>query len=194
MENLTNLLNITYNNIRPRKGKVLISQPFMLDGCFKRSVVLLTEYSKDGAIGFVLNKQLPVTLSDMIDDFPAGTSLLSIGGPVAGNTLHYLHTFNNIPDAIEVVKGIFWGGSIEEIHNKLSLSIANPENIRFFLGYSGWTSGQLDEELKNNSWLVGDIPPSRIIKPSRHLWKESVRNMGDEYLRWTTFPENPLFN
>jgi len=194
MENLTNLLHITYNNIRPQKGKVLISQPFMWDGCFRRSVILLTEYSKKGAIGFVLNKQLQITLGDMVEDFPAAESVLSIGGPVAANTLHYLHTFNNIPNAIEVVDGIYWGGCIEEIYRLLELSIMKPKDIRFFLGYSGWTGGQLDEELKRDSWLVGDIIPSRIIQPTSYLWQESVRNVGDQYQLWTTFPENPGYN
>ena len=194
MNNLTDLFHITYNNIRPQKGKTLISQPFMMDGCFRRSVVLLTEYSGDGAIGFVLNKQLPVSLGDMVDDFPAGESLLSIGGPVAPDTLHYLHTFNNIPDAIEVVNGVYWGGKIEVVRKLLAVSIMKPEDIRFFLGYSGWTGGQLDDELKRDSWLVGDVRPSLIIHPSRNLWQESVRNMGDPYQLWTTFPENPGFN
>jgi len=94
----------------------------------------------------------------------------------------------------EVVNGIYWGGNIDVISKLLSISIMSPENIRFFLGYSGWTGGQLDEELKKDSWLVGDIRPSRIIHPSRNLWKESVRNVGDQYQLWTTFPENPGYN
>ncbi len=194
MEDLTDLLNITYNNIRPQKGKVLISQPFMSDGCFKRSVVLLTEYSENGAIGFVLNKRLQVTLGDMIEDFPAGESVLSIGGPVSTNTLHYLHTFDSIPDAIEVVNGIYWGGNIDVVRKLLSISIMKPEDIRFFLGYSGWNDGQLDDELKNDSWLVGDIRPAQIIHPSHDLWQDSVKSMGDKYQLWTTFPENPGHN
>ena len=194
MEDLTNLLNITYNNVRPQKGKVLISQPFMSDGCFKRSVVLLTEYSESGAIGFVLNKWLQVTIGTLMADFPAEESVLSIGGPVAANTLHYLHTFDSIPDAIEVVNGVYWGGNIDVIRKLLSVSIMKPSDIRFFLGYSGWSDGQLDNELKNDSWLVGDIRPAQIIHPSNDLWQESVRNMGDKYQLWTTFPENPGHN
>jgi putative transcriptional regulator len=194
MEDLTDLLNITYNNIRPQKGKVLISQPFMSDGCFKRSVVLLAEYSESGAIGFVLNKQMQVTLGDMMVDFPASESALSIGGPVATNTLHYLHTFNNIPDAIEVVNGIYWGGNIDVVRKLLSISVMKPEDIRFFLGYSGWSDGQLDDELKYDSWLVGDIRPAQIIHPSPNLWQDSVKTMGDKYQLWTTFPENPGHN
>jgi len=194
MENLTDLLNITYNNVRPQRGKVLISQPFMSDGCFKRSVILLTEYSKDTAIGFVLNKPLLLTIDDLTDDFPAGESQLSIGGPVATNTLHYLHTFAHIPDAIEVVNGIYWGGKIEVVQQLLSISVMKSENIRFFLGYSGWSAGQLENELKNNSWLVGDVRPAQILRPSRDLWQKSVKSMGEPYQLWTTFPENPGFN
>jgi putative transcriptional regulator len=194
MENLTDLLHITYNNVYPQKGKVLISQPFMSDGCFKRSVVLLTEYSRDAAIGFVLNRPLLLTIDDLTDDFPSGESQLSIGGPVATNTLHYLHTFANIPEAIEVVNGIYWGGNIEVVRQLLSISVIKSQNIRFFLGYSGWSAGQLDSELKNNSWLVGDIRPAQIIRPSHNLWQESVKNAGEPYHLWTTFPENPGYN
>ena len=194
MEDITNLLNITYNNVRPKRGKVLISQPLMMDGCFRRSVVLLAEYSKDGAIGFILNKMLPISLDDVMEDFPADDLLLSIGGPVAANTLHYLHTFAHIPDAIEIVNGIYWGGNMETVRQLLSISVMKPDDIRFFLGYSGWTGGQLDEELKNHSWLVADIRPSQILHPSRDLWQNSVKNMGEKYQHWTTFPENPMFN
>jgi len=194
MENLTDLLNITYNKVRPQRGKVLISQPFMSDGCFRRSVVLLTEYSQKSAIGFVLNKPLLITIDDLTDDFLDGDFQLSIGGPVAMDTLHYLHTFAHIPDAIEVVNGIYWGGNIEKVRQLISISVMKPDNIRFFLGYSGWTAGQLDHELKNNSWLVGDIRPSKIISPSFDLWQESVKNIGTPYHIWTTFPENPGYN
>jgi len=194
MENLTDLLNITYNKVRPKKGKVLISQPFMSDGCFKRSVVLLTEYSKDNTIGFVLDKPLLITIGDLTDDFPEGNFQLSLGGPVATNTLHYLHTFAHIPDAIEVINGIYWGGKIEVIRQLLSISVMKPEHIRFFLGYSGWTAGQLDQELKNNSWLVGDIRPAQILCPPHDLWQKSVKGVGEPYHLWTTFPENPGYN
>ena len=194
MDKNDNLLNISYNNVLPQKGRVLVSQPFMSDGCFKRSVVLLTEYSEEGAIGFVLNKIMGVTIGDMVEDFPSAESVLSIGGPVAANTLHYLHTINNIPDSIEVVNGIYWGGDIKVVRKLLALSIIKPEDIRFFLGYSGWSAGQLDEELKNDSWLVGDIRPKFIINPSENMWKEAVANMGDRYKIWTTFPENPILN
>jgi len=194
MEDLTDLLNIAYNNVRPQKGKALISQPLMMDDCFRRSVVLLTEYSEKGAVGFILNKWLPIAIDDVIDEFPEENALLSFGGPVAGNTLYYLHTFGNIPDAVEIGNGVYWGGNFDVVRQYLSISVMKPDNIRFFLGYSGWTDGQLDEELNRNSWLVGDIRASQIICPSNDLWQDSVRNMGEGYQHWTTFPTNPGFN
>ena len=194
MNKITDFFNIVYNNVLPDKGKILVSQPFMPDGCFNRSVILLTEYSQTGAVGFVLNKSLEITMKDVMDDFPSGESFLSIGGPVATRDLHYLHTMNNVPDAIQVMDGIYWGGNIEVIKKLLSLCIMKPENIRFFLGYSGWSGGQLDEELKNNSWLVGDIFTGHIIHPVKNMWQEAVKNMGDEYKVWMTFPETPVLN
>jgi len=194
MEKLADLLNITYNNVRPQKGKILISQPFLSDGCFQRSVVLLTECSKKAVLGFVLNKPLFINLDDLTDIFPPGNFQLSIGGPVAADTLHYLHTFAHIPDAIEVGSGIYWGGKVETVRQLLSISVMKPENIRFFLGYSGWTSEQLEDELKRNSWLVGDIRPAQIFRPTRDLWENSVKNIGEPYQLWTSFPEYPGYN
>jgi len=194
MVEFSELLNINYNNISPQKGKVLISQPFMSDGCFRRAVILLTKYADDGAVGFILNKWLPIPVDAILDDFPTESTQLSIGGPVAANTLHYIHSHDGIPDAIEIIDGIYWGGKFEVVRKLLSFSILKPENIRFFLGYSGWTGGQLEHELKSDSWLVGDIVSSQIINPSRDLWKDAVRNMGDEYLSWTNLPENPALN
>jgi len=193
MKDITDLLNITYNNVRPQKGKILISQPLMSDGCFRRSVVLITEYSPKGAVGFILNKWLQIGLGDVMMDSPSD-SQLSVGGPVAANTLHYLHTFSNIPDAIEVVNGIYWGGNFDVIRKMLSITVMKPDDIRFFLGYSGWTGGQLDDELKSDSWLVGDLRSSQIMRPSRDLWQDSVNSMGDRYKQWANFPENPIFN
>ena len=160
----------------------------------ENNIILQSHPSKDGAIGFILNKILPISLDDVLEDFPEVGSPLSIGGPVAADTLHYLHTFAHIPDAIEIVNGIYWGGNMETVRQMLSISVMKPDEIRFFLGYSGWTGGQLDEELKNHSWLVADIRPSQIIHPSSDLWQHSVKNMGEEYQHWTSFPENPALN
>ena len=194
MNDITDLLNITYNNVRPQRGKVLISQPLLSDGCFGRSVILITEYSKDGAIGFVLNKWLPIAIDDLIEDFPGGESQLSMGGPVQIDTLHYIHTFDNVPGAIKIVNGIYWGGHIDVVRKLLAVSIIKPEDIRFFIGYSGWTAGQLEDELKSDSWLVGDIRPSQIIQPSPDLWQDLVKCLDEKYHCWTNLPENPMFN
>ncbi len=119
MNHIFDRINLSYNHVPPGKGKVLVSQPFLPDGCFKRSVVLLTDYSEKGAIGFVLNKPLNITIGDMVEDFPSPESALSIGGPVKTSTLHYLHTMEHIPGAIEIINGIYWGGHIDVIKKLL---------------------------------------------------------------------------
>ena len=195
MDEIDDFLNIAYNKVLPQKGKVLISRPYMVDECFGRSVVLLTEYSEKGAVGFVLNKPLGVNLGELTDQFPSGGgSPLSMGGPVSLDTLHYLHTFGNIPGAGEVVDGIYWGGDVDVIRKFLSLSVMTPADIRFFTGYSGWSAGQLEQELETDSWLVGDIPAEKIIRPTPDLWKEALKSLGDRYKIWADFPENPALN
>ena len=194
MEDLTKLLNIGYNHVRPERGKILISQPLLMDGCFRRSVVLLTDYSEKGATGIILNKRLPFTLENVMEAPPLEDFMLSFGGPVAAQTLHFLHNFAHIPDTLEIVNGVYWGGNMETVWQLLDMAIMKPGDIRFFLGYSGWTGGQLDEELKTNSWLVADIRASQILNPSRDLWQDAVKNMGEEYQRWMELPENPGMN
>jgi len=193
MEELTKLLNIAYNKIRPARGKILISQPLMMDGCFHRSVVLLTEYSKKCAVGFILNKILPISLEDIMEDFPDCEANLTIGGPVSFNTLHYLHTFENIPGAIEIVEGVYWGGDLETLRQVSDLGLREGK-MRYFLGYSGWVGNQLDEELEKNSWLVADVSASQIINPSQDLWEDVVQSMGEQYRHWMEFPEDPGMN
>ena len=76
------------NNQEPQKGKVLLSEPFLLDNYFKRSIVLITEHNENGTIGFVLNKPVDVNISDVIENFPEINADVALGGPVSTNTLH----------------------------------------------------------------------------------------------------------
>ena len=70
-----------------------------------------------------------------------------------------------------------------------------PNQVRFFLGYSGWEPGQLEDEIKENSWLVADIPQDELMTiDENEMWVESVRSMGGKYSMWENFPENPSLN
>ncbi|MFP4048155.1 MAG: YqgE/AlgH family protein, partial [Bacteroidales bacterium] len=110
-------------------------------------------------------------------------------------TIHYLHTVSDlIPNSVHVQGNIYWGGDFEKVKELISEGMITPEQIRFFLGYSGWSPNQLDEELKNNAWLVSELEASKIMAPDRDLWEKVLQELGNKYKIWTNCPENPAFN
>ncbi len=177
-------------------GRVLISEPFLSDKYFRRSVVYLTEYSEKGSVGFVLNKTLDMRISDVISDFPTVDFPVTLGGPVSTNTVHYLHTLGDeIPESVHVKEGVFWGGDFQMMKALVKAGRATRENLRFFLGYSGWTENQLDGELEMNAWLVGEIPPALVMKGgSAEFWTETLAGLDAKYKAWTNFPDDPGMN
>jgi putative transcriptional regulator len=185
------------NKIEPNKGKVLISEPFLQDNYFKRSLVLLTEYdSIEGAIGFVLNKPVEIAISEIIENFPKTNASLSLGGPVNTNTLHYIHTLGDIiPNSKKVLGNVCWGGDFEVVERLIKSGNISTSQIKFFLGYSGWSPDQLDEELEESAWLVSELSPEEIMAPMhRNYWKRRLGTMGKKYQMWSEFPEDPEMN
>jgi putative transcriptional regulator len=178
-------------------GRLLVSEPFMMDPNFKRSVVLLTEYSEDGAMGFILNQHSEFLLGDVLPDVAYAEIPVFIGGPVAGNTLHFIHCCpEKITDGIEISEGIFWGGDFEKVKELIAKYQLTAGEIRFFMGYSGWTSQQLDEEINEDSWIVTDKLNSDIIfnADEGNLWREVVISLGQRYAHIANFPQNPSLN
>jgi putative transcriptional regulator len=186
----------TENLLLPQKGRILISEPFLMDNYFKRSIVLITEHSSEGTVGFVLNKPVNMKVNEIMADFPEIDAIVSLGGPVQNNTLHYLHTMGDIiPGSMRVIDNIYWGGEFDVIKKLLSTHSLNNQNIRFFLGYSGWQSNQLDDELSDNAWVVADINPAEIMSPMNKLfWNKTLNRLGKKYQMWSNFPENPQNN
>lgn len=184
------------NTLLPQKGRILISEPFLMDNYFKRSIVLITEHSEEGTVGFVLNKPVNMKVNEIMSDFPAMDAVVSLGGPVQTNTLHYIHTMGDIiPNSMKVIDNIFWGGEFDVIKRLLESGSLNHENIRFFLGYSGWQSNQLEDELSENAWVVADIRPEEIMTPmNKYFWNKTLNRLGKKYQMWANFPENPQMN
>lgn len=180
----------------PEKGKILISEPFLPDTFFNRSIVYLTDHTEQGSIGFILNKKLDLKICDAIEGFEGWDETLNMGGPVAPDTLHYLHSLgNHIPKSVRVEKNIFWGGDIDTIRELIKTGRVKNSQIRFFLGYSGWSAGQLERELRENSWVIATVK-SDIVMTSRgdDTWKQVLRSLKNKYRVWADFPDSPDMN
>lgn len=183
-------------NQEPHKGKALVSEPFLLDNYFKRSIVIITEHNESGTVGFVLNKPVDVKINEVVENFPDIDAEVALGGPVSTNTLHYLHTLGDIiPNSVQVVGNIYWGGDFDVVERLITSGNISRGQIRFFLGYSGWSPNQLENELAENAWIVCDISPEEIMMPmNKHYWTKKLRGMGQKYEMWSNFPENPEMN
>jgi len=196
MKNIDDILKIKTNDIQPGRGKILISEPFLLDYFFKRSVVLLAEHNEEGSFGVIINKPVTARFNDVVKNFPDFDSKLYLGGPVQSDSLFFIHTLGDkIPESIEIIEDIYWGGDIEQIREMILLKELNPDDIRFFVGYSGWSPKQLDEELQRNSWVVSNITADQFLKTNpSSLWDRSLHLLGGEYKYWTSFPDDPGLN
>lgn len=180
----------------PEKGKILISEPFLPDTFFNRSIVYLTDHSPQGSVGFILNKKLDIKLSSAIVGFEEWNENINMGGPVAPDTLHYLHNLGElIPDSVFIADNIYWGGDIDTIREMISAGKISHSQIRFFLGYSGWSAGQLERELKEDSWIIAGVK-SDIIMNNRgaDTWKRVLRSFKNKYRIWADFPDSPDMN
>jgi putative transcriptional regulator len=180
----------------PEKGKILISEPFLPDTFFNRSIVYLTDHTPQGSVGFILNKKLDLKVSSAIEGFEGWNEHLNMGGPVAPDTLHYLHNQGDIiPKSVLVEDNIFWGGEIDTIRELIKIGKLNKTQIRFFLGYSGWSAGQLERELKENSWVIAKVK-SDIVLNNRgdDTWKRVLRSFKNKYRMWADFPDSPEMN
>ena len=135
------------NKLAPEKGRLLISEPYLPDPNFERTIILLCENNEDGSFGFVLNKPSLANVSEIMDDIKNYDTPAMVGGPVQQDTLHYIHRFPSLDDAVEIASGIYWGGNFEKLLFLLETKQMAHKDIKFFLGYSGWTAGQLEEEL-----------------------------------------------
>lgn len=183
--------------LKPDKGLLLVAEPSIIgDVSFNRSVVLIAEYNSTGSVGFILNKPLSYKLRDFIPEISSKLPVYN-GGPVEQDNLYFIHCVPDIiPDSIEISNGIYWGGDFGAVLELLKEDRLKKDQIRFFLGYSGWESEQLEQELEVNSWVVvpNNYNNSIIGKSNINFWKEKMIEFGGDYLLWSNAPENPSSN
>jgi putative transcriptional regulator len=182
--------------IDPGPGILLISDPFLKDPNFMRTVVFLCDHQEQGSFGFVLNRKYENTLDELIPELEGHKLSLYYGGPVQMDTIHFLHQYPiEIPGGQEVMKGVYWGGDFDKVVEMIRNNTIDQEKIRFFIGYSGWSDGQLTDEMKEKSWITVQGSRKLVFHPNYlEIWKDSLKELGGKYEMMINFPIDPQLN
>ena len=174
-------------------GKLLIAHPSLLgDPSFGRSVILMAEHNDERSLGFVVNQPTHYSLNELIPELSIDMPIYQ-GGPVDTDRLFYVHTMKDLPNAQAIGSKLFWGGDLEALQEAILVKKRTPDQLRFFLGYSGWGKGQLRNENTEKSWLLIKNKYN-IFEKEHQLWGEIMRDMGGEYALYATAPKHPGLN
>jgi len=184
------------NKLKPARGRILISEPYLNDPNFERTIILLCEHNNEGSFGFVLNKPSIAKVNEVMDNEINLDVPVFIGGPVQQDTLHFVHRCAELQDAVEIGEGIYWGGNFESMRLQLESHQINSKDVKFFLGYSGWSEGQLNEELKADSWIVSDKLNDELVFETNAevMWQKVLKDMGGRYSVYSNYPLDPRLN
>lgn len=180
----------------PKKGSILIAEPFLKDPNFLRSVVVICEKNEEGTLGFVLNHQFSANLDRFLPGLEGFIIPVYIGGPVMRDTLHFLHCSNHaIPGSLEVGNGIYWGGDVDYVMKLIINKMVSPADFRFFLGYSGWGVAQLEVEMQENSWILSEATTQIVFEiENDKIWSTALKSLGGKYGMMVNFPLDPSLN
>ena len=181
----------------PKPGQVLLSEPFLEDAYFGRKAVLLCEHNEESSFGFVLNNFMEIELHNLLQTMPEWPARISLGGPVKNSNLYYLHTCPHVPNAVSIMDGLYMGGEFDYIKQAVLNQTISDLELRFFVGYAGWTSGQLSAEIKSKSWFVADVELSKIMDTTiaeEDYWKQLILGIGDEFAHIANAPSDPSLN
>ncbi len=194
------LFNINLPTADPHQGSLLVAEPFLKDDYFLHAVICLIDYegADSPAMGIVLNRQTAYSLQDLVENITVEEKIpIYCGGPVAYDRLYFLHTLGDIlPGGREVRPGLWVGGDFDAMIDYINSGYPIEDRIRFFVGYSGWSKGQLSQEVEAHTWAVAEIESNdKLFTLSEdELWHDAVRSLGHEHRGWLFHPRNPHAN
>jgi putative transcriptional regulator len=182
--------------LNAKKGRLLISEPSLNDPAFFKSVILIMCHSDEESIGLILNQVTKINLNEILNDIPLSNFPVYIGGPVEKNAIQFIHTLGDlIPNNQEITKGLYWGGDFDKILELISENKILKNQIRFFAGYSGWGEDQLNNEIRENSWITHESNVSLCMQYSNEkLWSDLIKTKQQKYAIWTNMPKDPNLN
>ena len=180
---------------KPKVGALLISEPFNPEPTFKRSVVLISQHTRKGSIGFIINKPTPLLIHEALDDFPEFDAPVYWGGSLRLDSIYYVHSVPALEGSHKIAEGVYWGGNYQQLKMMIEAGEISTDQIKFLAGYSAWDSKQLEEEIKSENWWVteGDQYSTLLEEPTV-VWGSVLRKMGHVYGILNNFPEDPGIN
>lgn len=186
----------TTSNISPSAGKLLVSEPSLHDQYFGKSVVLLVEHNNEGSFGLVINRPSELFLDKITNEFQGFNPRIFLGGPVKLDTLFYIHTKGElIEGSLPVLDGLYWGGRVDIVKQMILSGKITEKDIRFFVGYAGWSPNQLQRELKEKSWVLMDTTIKQVFYSNpKDLWRQLIQSSGDDRALWINYPDEPEWN
>lgn len=145
-------------------GSILNSSPSLADPNFEKKEIIIVEHNEKGAMGFVLNQIHPRSLNELIEFNDCPPLQLYIGGPVEQEKLFFLHRRPDlIEDGILIKDDVYFGGDFKKATSQLKLNQLLHDQIKLFVGYAGWDTGQLEEEIAEGSWTTNDSSTEQIF-------------------------------
>jgi putative transcriptional regulator len=178
------------------QGQLLIAHPLLNDGFFSRSVVYLTNYNEEGAVGFSLNFKTQFVLRDVRPQVKNGNFPIYEGGPVARNQLFFMHTLGaDVSDSVHISSNIYVGGDFNELLHLIEHGKVKSYQVRFFAGYSGWEAGQLEAEITKRHWLINNPGDASFFgNEPDDLWGLQLSEIKNSYSIFANFGNDPSMN
>ncbi|MFL2996684.1 MAG: YqgE/AlgH family protein [Cytophagales bacterium] len=182
------------SNNKVKKGSIIFSQPLMKDPNFQRSLIFICEHNNEGSFGYVLNEKINAQNLD-IEFNNVIVNNLYLGGPVEKSYLNFIHNLKNLSDSEEIIDDVYLGGNIDEFIKNKNLN-KNKLKYKFFSGYSGWSSDQLQEEINQNSWIVVNQFNSDILFKNidDKFWSVFLSEFGGKNKIFSNYPKDPSLN
>lgn len=195
----SDLFNIDIPTERPSPGSLLVAEPFLTESYFQHSVICLIDYATDKeSMGFVMNKPTTYQLSELVEKVSRKEPVtIYCGGPMSQDRMYFIHTLGDIIPKSEPIgdTGLFFDGDFNSIIDYVNSGYTVEGTVRFYLGYSGWSIGQLDEELRENVWAVTSAKSPDVLTGSGDsYWHDAVRMLGPNHRWWLYHPQHPRLN